>query len=244
MQNPAMPARGGQSPAVAAALSFFLPGAGQWYAGARRAARIYGIPVVVIAIALGLRVTGGIERLAFDLLAPDFALTIIALVVLTGLWRVAPSPCHPAGGSASFDGHWRASLGRPPRRPGPRHHATPHLCLRLLQRGKPDLCGLGRGDAGADAERVVGTWGDAGAGRPRFADPGTTPDPTDAPTASKRINVLLLGVDSARAQPRPDRPIMLISVDPDSKTVAMVSIPATSPTSGPTDGFHGKINSP
>ena len=78
-----------RSPRIAAFLSFLWPGLGQWYAGARRAAVVFALPVVVVFLVLLSSLANGPESIVLQLLSPGTALTIAVLVALLGLWRIA-----------------------------------------------------------------------------------------------------------------------------------------------------------
>ena len=76
-------------PATAAFLSFLFPGAGQYYAGARRAAAIFAAPAILLILFLLLQIPGGIDTFAAQMIAPSFALWTLLVIVLLGAWRLA-----------------------------------------------------------------------------------------------------------------------------------------------------------
>jgi LCP family protein required for cell wall assembly len=254
MTSPTSPQRGERSPAIAAALSFFIPGAGQAYAGARRAALIYAIPVIVIALAVAVRLSKGLEHVAIDLLAPEFAMTILVLVVVTGLWRIA----------ALVDAARVAGRGRPS---GTRERAWVAVLVALVlvthaaataeafnfySAGKDIFVGpsatprpIAVASEGPGDTPAPGTSDDP-AGGLETPGPGDTPQPSQSAPPSDRINVLLLGIDSGpgRAHALTDT-ILVLSVDPVSRTAAMVSIPRDIARFRLPNGltYTGKINS-
>ena len=84
--RPDDPAR--RSPSIATFLSFLWPGLGQGYAGRPRAAALFALPVVVIALIALVLVLDGVGRLASLVLEPATAFAMMFIVLLLGLWRV------------------------------------------------------------------------------------------------------------------------------------------------------------
>ncbi len=80
----------GRSGAVAAALSFILPGLGQAYLRHRRAALIFAVPVLALFVLLAVvMVTSGLTRAGVRLLDPTIALLGAVVVALLGIWWIA-----------------------------------------------------------------------------------------------------------------------------------------------------------
>ena len=77
-----------RSPGIAAFLSFVWPGAGQWYAGARRTGLLFAAPILVVTLVLASWLLQGPETLVIRMLTPGTALTIVVLVGLLAVWRV------------------------------------------------------------------------------------------------------------------------------------------------------------
>lgn len=230
-----MPSR---SPSVAALLSFLWPGLGHWYNGRRRAALLFATPALLALAALLAKAVGGVEQLVALLLAPSSALTIAILVVLLGLWRLI----------ALID-----AVGTP-RQPWRRRSGALVLVLALV---------------------VVATHAWAGSVAWAFYVQGnriftaeTNPDATDAPpspgtstgpeddyeatpavtpvTVNARINILLLGVDSAQSRSTELTDTLLVaSIDPTTSDVALISFPRDLSNFQLSDGrrYKGKINS-
>ena len=78
-----------RSPAVAAILSFGWPGLGQLYGGRRRVAAFLAVPVLIVAAVLLIAASGGVAVLASRMLVPAFAISILILVIVLGVWRIA-----------------------------------------------------------------------------------------------------------------------------------------------------------
>src|SRR5512135_3003029 len=83
------PRERGRRPVTAAFFSFLFPGAGQLYAGARRAAALFAIPVILLILFIGIQAAGGVETFAAQMIAPSFALLTLAGIVVVGAWRLA-----------------------------------------------------------------------------------------------------------------------------------------------------------
>jgi len=79
-----------RSPGIAAFLSFVWPGAGQWYAGARRTGLLFAAPILVVTLVLASWLLQGPETLVIRMLTPGTALTIVVLVGLLAVWSVPP----------------------------------------------------------------------------------------------------------------------------------------------------------
>jgi LCP family protein required for cell wall assembly len=204
---------------VAACLSFLWPGLGQWYQGRRRWAVVYAVPplLAVALLAWGLRL--GPLHLALQLLAErDTALAAIGVVALLGAWRVASI-------AAAF------SRGR--------SHGTFGRLVVVVLVG---LVALSHGLATAG----LALYSNAGATvfapnhsladlsmpsglvyQPLGSAGAATPSPSAA--AGRRVTILVTGVDSG-----PDRSehlydsIMVVSFDPATNSVRMVSVPRDS----------------
>jgi LCP family protein required for cell wall assembly len=214
-------ARGGRrtrSPGIAAFLSFLWPGLGQWYGGARRAALVFALPIVVVAIVLLNSLGQGPENLVFQLFSPGTALTIAVLIILLGVWRIV----------SMFDG--LASAGgrlswRRPSLSGPfaamvivvlvTHLAAANLAWSFYQAGSKIFT--------TETDTTV-TPAPASSGDVAIL-PVATPNVTP-PTAESRINVLIIGIDSSERRSHALTDTMLVvSVDPVTKTAAMISFP-------------------
>ena len=227
-----------RSPGIAAFLSFLWPGLGQWYAGARRTAILFALPVIVVVLVFASWLIQGPEALVIQLLSPGTALTIVVLIGLLAVWRVLSM----VDVVSSLGGRhlWR--------RPGlstavaamvvlvlVTHVAAANVAWSFYQAGSKIFTG------GADADVTP---------PPAASDdnvavlPVATPVATPA-NAQSRINILFLGIDSSerRTHALTDT-LMVVSVDPNTGSAALISFPrdiADFPMwSGGT--YTGKIN--
>jgi polyisoprenyl-teichoic acid--peptidoglycan teichoic acid transferase len=226
-----------RSPGTAAFLSFLWPGLGQWYAGARRTAIVFGVPVVVVVGVIASWMLSGPENVVIQLLTPGTALTIVVLIVLLGIWRILSM----ADVVSSLGGRtvWRR---------------------RRLAAGFGAMVVIVLASHAAMADVA---WSFYQAGSRIFTtdvDPGTTPapvasdnvvimpvaTPNETPvTTVSRINVLVLGIDSNEHRDHAlTDTLLVVSVDPTTKTAAMVSFPRDIADFPMYSGgvYHGKIN--
>lgn len=239
-----------RSPAVAAILSFGWPGLGQLYAGRRRVAAFLGVPVLIIAALLLIAASGGVAVLASRMLVPAFAISVLLLVIVLGVWRIA----------AILDA-FRA-VGTPDGRRRPAVRAVVVLLIALVV-GTHGLIAL---DSWAFVEASNRIF--VGATAVPTPAPGETPGPSatpapsasDAgaganygggsavipPAASSRITILLTGIDAFRTRSEAlNDTLLVVSVDPVKKTAAMLSMPRDTSEFPLYFGgvFHSKINS-
>lgn len=77
------------SPSLAAFLSFLWPGLGQLYLRRRYVALVFALPMGVVLIWAVLQLSNGALWFAAAMLGSDYALTIVLLAVVVGLWRAA-----------------------------------------------------------------------------------------------------------------------------------------------------------
>jgi LCP family protein required for cell wall assembly len=232
------------SPTLAVVLSFLWPGLGQWLQNRPRSAALYALPVLAVVVLLIARLTGGVAGFAASLLDPSVALTLVILVVLMAIWRLI----------SMID---TLLASRPALRERPA--ALPvAVMLALIVIGTHVWVGsvtwafydagsqIFVGDRGPDATpQVVGPGGGSVDPSDNSADFQATPFPTP-PTTSKRITILVTGIDSGHGRNHAlTDTLMLISVDPDTSKVAMLSFPRDISNfplySGGT--YDGKINS-
>jgi LCP family protein required for cell wall assembly len=230
-----------RSTSLAVLLSFLWPGLGQLYQGRRRTAALYGLPVAAAVLIVIVQLLGGIERFAATLLDPTVALTLVILVVLLAIWRLFSMA--------------DALLGGERRRPPGRRIVIPLFAgltaLVILSHAWVGAVTWAFYDAGSHI--FVGDRGpDATPATNETPDPSSnevdfqaTPFPTP-PTTSKRISILVTGIDSGHGREHAlTDTIMLVSVDPDTGKVAMLSFPRDISNfqlySGGT--YRGKINS-
>jgi LCP family protein required for cell wall assembly len=233
-----------RSPATAAFLSFCWPGLGQLYGGRRRVAAILALPVVALAAFFLAQALGGVAVLSSRMFVPAFAIAILALVILVGLWRIA----------AILDA-FRA-VGTPAGRRRPAVRAVLAV-LVLLVVGTHGLLAYDSW-AFVDASNNMFVGGQS---TPTLA-PGETPNPnaTDSgagsnygggsainpPTANSRVTILLTGIDAYRTRSEAlNDSLLVVSYDPVKKKAAMLSVPRDTSEFQLYFGgvYHGKINS-
>ena len=231
-----------RSPALATFLSFLWPGLGQFYAGARRAALIFTLPIAVVVLVVGFQALGGAERLVVQILTPSTALTVLILIGLLGAWRLVSM------GDALVSTGRRGSWRRP----------VPIATFVLLSAVV----------VGAHGTAAGATWLVYDATRNIFVgayDPETRPSPDPSgstasgvpggvtqpsgPTSTaprSRINILLTGIDSDEGRTHKlNDTLLVVSIDPKTGDIAMISFPrdlARVPTPGG-GTYNGKINS-
>ena len=238
------------SPTIATFLSFLWPGLGQAYEGRRRSALVFAVPVVILAVLLLLQVVRGLDVLAVELITPTFALTVLVLVILLGVWRLV-----------SMADALRASG-----RPRAWRHGTTAVVLAalsavvLLTHGAGAYYAYSFYDAGnkifVGAVTPTPTPGPGESGSPGPSDASAQPSDNSIdfqgtpqaspPTPSSRINVLFTGIDSGNGRDHALTDTMLIaSIDPATKQVVMVSFPRDISNFKLWDGrtFKGKLNS-
>ena len=187
------------SPALAALLSFFVPGLGQAYARRWRAALIFALPAVLLAAAVVLQAAGGVDIMLLRLLDPSVAAVVFVAVAAFGLWRLL-AVLH-AYGSAG---------GRSAKRSGER------FALALLLVAIVGSHALGAWYVQSMYAMDLGIFTTGGDG----AEPALT-----QPTGT-RVTVLLTGVDeySTRSEHLYDS-LLVVSIDTASQRVTMVSVP-------------------
>jgi len=230
--------RSPRSASVATALSFVWPGLGQWYAGRPRHAALYAVPVALLAIIVLVRAASGLQSLAISLIEPSVALTVLVLVAVVGIWRLLAM----VDASASVN---RRTVFKG--RPGQvlailaaivlaSHVVAGYYAWSFYENGSQMFGGgdlepgpsSGPSDSPAPADDLVAT-------------PFATPETPDS-----RITILVTGIDKTAERSHSLTDTMLIvSVEPETGDVAMVSFPrdiAEFPLySGGT--YDGKINS-
>ena len=232
-----------RSPAVATSLSFLWPGLGQAYAGRRQAALVFAIPVIVVFALLLIVAIRGLGGLAGLLINPTSALLVTLVIVLLGLWRIVAMVDAMTG---------LGERGGPERRRGSLVFAILTVVTVVIH-GWAAYAAWSFYQAGqeifvSEATPTALPSSGASVAPPQEAfGPDFEPTPFATPeTKDARVNVLMIGVDSAE-----DRNTMLtdtmlvISVDPTTGDVAMVSFPRDIADFELPDGrtFTGKINS-
>jgi polyisoprenyl-teichoic acid--peptidoglycan teichoic acid transferase len=221
----------GRSPGAAAALSFLWPGLGQFYRGRRRLALVFALPpfVAVALLLFGLR--RGAVVLAVQLFADRTAgLVAIAVVVAVGLWRLASVIHAYTGGAPGAFGARTRRLDRIVAAAVVAIIIASHLGVGMTL---AYFSNTGAAVFTGNSDLVdLSTPVPAGSPSPE-ASVGASPTPTASPTAppslERRVTILFTGVDSSagRSETLYDS-IMVVSYDPRTNTVQMVSIPRDS----------------
>ena len=210
---------GPRRPWLAAILSFLFPGLGQAYAGQRRAALLFAVPMGMVVLLVAGYVAGVLEPPRNVLLSTAFLGTVLVANAAILLWRAA-AIAHAGLWSwselADRERRWTgltvgvllaATLAM---------HVWVGVVVVQLEGALTDVF------AGVDPGRRV-------VPPPSGASPTQAPAPSEPPEAvnlTERINILLLGTDAApgRGTVLTDV-ILLVSVDPVEETAVMISVP-------------------
>lgn len=250
-----------RSPVTASFLSFIWPGFGQWYARQPRRALLYALPPALLVFGLLTALALAPEVFVLRLLAPSFALAVIALIGLHAVWRVA----------SVVDAWWNTR-----REPLVRDRAVPVVVLlSLVILASHGLAAYYVQSFGAAGEQIFG--GDtAGPVTGPLDDilaplatqppetpgtPGSTPVPGASPTAvpatpeptsrpafnpDQRVTVLFVGVDSGPGRDHAlTDTLIAASFDPATNQIAMISVPRDTGRIPMYDGgiYEDRINS-
>ena len=223
---------------IATLLSFAWPGLGQWYAGRRRAAALFAVPLTAAVVVVALAAVADIERVAVRLFEPGVAVGAFALVLAAGAIRLA-AMVHAA------------AVTEPTARVRGRAAALLVVLAVVVVGVHGGLAAIAwsfhaaqQAIFVADPVAPAPTPSAAAATHdPGATPPEATPEPTVAPPG--RINVLIAGIDSA-----PSRTTLLtdtlivVSLDPSTGDVVMVSFPRDIARFPLWDGrtYTGKIN--
>jgi LCP family protein required for cell wall assembly len=228
----------GRSPALAAGLSFLWPGLGQFYLGRRRLAAVFAVPAILIAIVFLYQFRQGFLVFGARLLAdPAYAIPAVLVIVAAGAIRLA-SVIHA----------FLCGIPNPNR--------------KVLERGL--LTALVLTIVLTHTAAGYGVWYFNQSFRTTFKDnpalidqptappslppgqtaPPATPTapPATIPPIGSRVTILFTGVDAdpTRGEHLYDS-IMVVSYDPKTNSVQMVSVPRDS-ASFPLY-FGGKVSS-
>ena len=215
------------SPGFAALLSALLPGLGQIYqARWRRGMLMLGIPLVSLAFLLALILFIGPVAAAVIRQA-----ALVALIVVGVLFAYHVVAVGDAFAGRMGEGAFRA------------RHSIDYALLIAIVFGLALAYYSVYRQTTAWA-RVVGAVFEVPAGRTLTA--GTSSAGTSAPgwSGRERLNVLLLGIDTRAEDPRTQNTdtIILLSIDPNARTGAMLSIPRDTLVDIPGVG-QDKVNS-
>ena len=195
--------------------------------------------MLAVALVLLLRLQDGIASVALSLLNPTTALTVLALIILLGLWRLI----------AMVDAMLAVGRGRAWRRTSTLATFGALALIVVVVHGAGASLAWSAYQAGRDI--FVGSNGPDGPQPGESLAPGENPGGSAAPlptpeTEDSRVTVLLTGIDSSETRNHAlTDTLLVVSADPLTGKVAMVSFPRDIArfqlTSGKT--FRGKINS-
>jgi len=226
----------GRSPSLAALLSFIWPGLGQLYAGKRRLAAIFAVPALLLLLVMVWELRQGLLVFAVRFADPAFSGPAAVLVLLLGAWRLA------AVGHAYLSGERHKS-----RRVLDRlvvaalvavivvSHAGAGYMLAVAYDTGNKVFGPNPSDQLDFTTSQPTTSAGQSAGSSLIAGatptiPGT-PGSTVTPSADGRVTMIFTGQDAAPESGEPNRnakhydSIMVVSYDPQSNSIQMVSIP-------------------
>ncbi|MGA3058025.1 MAG: LCP family protein [Candidatus Limnocylindrales bacterium] len=205
---------------MAALLSFLWPGLGQLYTGRRRLAVVFALPAALVLLALIYQMRQGVFVFGARLLNSDFALGALVIVVLLGVWRVV-AVAHAFVTGEALEARRtleRAALAALVAVIVVSHSAAGYMLWVTYE---------------ADS-RVFAPRSDlivSATPAPSLAL-GVTPEPTSTttpeptPAIGSRVTILFNGVDSSPSRgERLYDTIMVVSYDPKTNSVQMVSIP-------------------
>jgi len=211
----------GRSPSLAALLSFLWPGLGQLYTGKRRLAAFFAVPALLVLLLLVYELRQGLVVFAARFADPAFSRAAAVVVVLLGAWQIA------AVSHAFVSGE-----------PRPTRRSLDTVVLAVLAvvlvtgyAGAGMLLALAA-DAGSHVFNPESSLVDLTTPSPNpssSALPGSTATPIQTPSIDSRVTILFTGVDAAagRTETLYDS-IMVVSYDPKTDSVQMVSVPRDS----------------
>ncbi len=215
-------------PALAALLSFLLPGLGQAYAGDRLMATVLAAPVLLLVVMGVLVAAVFADRLRNDVLSSPFLLGLLVLDAALLGWRLfaiahaglgRPLPA----GRAAVDAAGTGSIGTAAVRPVMTQPVNVAIVAVLMFATIGMHAYAGVLVAGLNST-LTQIFTPGGAANGRAAGPLNKPDYRW--NGTERINFLLLGIDSGpgRSEALTDT-ILVVSVDPVKRSAVLVSIP-------------------
>jgi LCP family protein required for cell wall assembly len=213
------------------------PGLGQFYTGKRRLAAIFAVPALLVLLLLAYELRRGPLVLAAQLLAErNVGLAAVVIVILVGAWRLASVTHAFLSGETS-----------PARRRLDRATLAALAVVIVVSHLGAGFYLLVYSNAGNDMFDPNSPLIGQPALAPSLA-PGQTPYPTmeaaTLPPAGSRVTILFTGMSSGGEQLYDS--IMVVSYDPKSNSVQMISVPRDSASFpfyfGGTDPISHKIN--
>ena len=220
---PARRAARRSSAALAAALSFLLPGLGQAYAGRLGLGLLFAAPVLLLIGMTGGALLVGAQTVLDTLVVPGALAAVVALDLALMIWRLI------AIGHAGLSRPRSGTDGTSPMAAPPRSPATVALVALLMAvtigthlwvaqtavAAEDALAHIFEPPAATEGPFVDPAFGHLDPNLPEYSWDGT-----------ERLNMLLIGYDSGpgRVDNLTDT-ILVVSIDPLSNTAFMVSIP-------------------
>jgi LCP family protein required for cell wall assembly len=215
-----------RSPSLAALLSFLWPGLGQLYLRNRRLAAVFAVPSVLVIVLLAYGLRRGPIVFAVELFAErNVGLAAVAIVIAFGAWRLL-SVIH------AFLGANRSSARK-----------VVDRAVLLALAAVIVVTHLGGGyyllavsDAGAEvfdtANSQLLPWATPSPSPvpgaiARTPAPDWTPAPTATPAGDGRVTILFTGASSGNSANLYDT-IMVVSYNPKTNSIQMVSVPRDS----------------
>lgn len=229
---PSAAQRDGRS-TLAAFFSFLFPGAGQAYNGDRRLAWILAAPMLVLVLAAALLVIAAQAELLTRFLDIPFLVGLIVLDAALLGWRLV----------AIVQAHLRREAFA--RRRWTSWATGSLLAVTLVMHAVPGFY-AGLGIETLNAISRGGSSGDVTFGRLPGGSPLAIPSDQPQPARGERVNILLVGIDSApRRTTQLTDTMLVVSLDPAGQNTAMVSIPRDLYGVPLPDGrtFNAKLNS-
>jgi LCP family protein required for cell wall assembly len=205
---------GRRSPSVAALLSFLWPGLGQLYAGKRRLAAIFAVPAVLALLLLAYQLRQGPLVFIARMADPSFSFAAAVIVILLGALRLV-AVVHP----------FAVGVRRETRK---KRRVVDGLVVGLLAAVivvSHASAGFLMAETSSTTSHVFSPNNDlADLTKPnRTLAPGETPEVTTTPSIDSRVTILITGAGQER--PIQYDTMMVVSFDPKTKSVQMVSVP-------------------
>jgi len=211
-----------RSPSLAALLSFLWPGLGQLYIGKRRLAGFFAVPALLVALLLAYQLRQGPVVFLARFAEPAFSRAAAVLVVLAGAWQLT-AVVHAfvsGGGRRSHRildtvvlGALAVVIVTGSAGTGLLLAFTANATSQVFDNPGSDLVDLTTPSPNPSASAL----------------PGPTATPVQTPSIDSRVTILFTGVDAAagRNEALYDS-IMVVSYDPKTNSVQMVSVPRDS----------------
>ena len=219
-----------RSPSLAALFSFLWPGLGQLYLSNRRLAAVFAVPSVMVVALLAYELRRGPIVFAVELFAErTVGLAALAIVIGFGAWRLLSVVHAFLGGNRSSTRKVvdRAVLVALAAIIVVTHLGSGYYLMALSDAGAEVFdttnSQLSAWATPSPSSSMSLTLGDA----PDSPAPTGTPEPTQTPRSDGRVTILLTGASSGNSANLYDT-IMVVSYNPTSNSIQMVSVPRDS----------------